>query len=491
VAQAVVLIGVVILLASALYLPIQRYVASITEGAYQLLTGSVASSITTSMKSGDAPATREILRGAAGQTDVGFLQVTDSQSRILFDTFSEKSQVGEQLSDALTASVTSGGTASALTTRDDVQYRTFAVPHLESGTLSYAVRLSVPSSVIDSKFTEVTRFFILIAVIGCVIGTLAAYLLASRLTRPITRMTESALAIRSGNLTAYATITTRDELEQLNREFQRMVERLKSYFLAEYEQKKQALVANAKLEEANKQLSEVNEQKTQFLNAASHQLRTPLSVIHWSLSMLAEESTKYAQMTGDEREMLVEALGSTKKMVDLVNDLLDLSRIEQGSRAAEWQLGNAGTVATELVHALQPLATQKNLQLSIDIPTPIPDSYIDSKALYQIYNNFVDNAIKYTAQGMVRVQVRIMDNHVVALIQDTGIGMTPDEQSRLFTRFSRGSEASKMFANGTGLGMSVAKSLLELMGGTIQIQSEQGRGSLFAIAIPLHTVPPA
>src|SRR5690606_5514834 len=129
------------------------------------------------------------------------------------------------------------------------------------------------------------------------------------------------------------------ELEQLSREFQGMVEKLKQFYFQEYHQKKAALDGKRRLEEINARLHALDQQKTDFLNTASHQLRTPLSIVHWSLSLIVEEAA-HMNLAPKQKELLEESLASTKRMVDMVNDLLDISRIEQGRKDLDWQLGN-------------------------------------------------------------------------------------------------------------------------------------------------------
>jgi len=322
-----------------------------------------------------------------------------------------------------------------------------------------------------------------------VLGFIAAYLLAARLTQPIIKLTESALAIRAGNLNAYPDISTNDELEQLSREFQRMVEKLKLFYYQEYTQKQEAVTAKGRLIEINSRLQELDKQKTDFLNAASHQLRTPLSIIHWSLSIIVEEAP-HMNLPKEQMELLTESLKSTKRMVDLVNDLLDVSRIEQGRSDLTWGKANFATICESLVTALQPLAKNKNLTLTYKKIGEVADSFIDEKRFYQVVNNFVDNAIKYTVSGGVEVSCEQKGEEIEIRITDTGIGMTEDERKSLFTRFSRGQEAQKMFPNGSGLGMFVAKTILHQHGGEIGVESTHGKGTTFILTVPMRLEDP-
>jgi signal transduction histidine kinase len=397
----------------------------------------------------------------------------------------EGSLQGEAYRDELTDQITKGDTAVGRVERNGVAYYNYVAPFINKNDVLYSIRIGVDEQVINGEFNRLSRLFIYLGVTGILIGVLASYILVARLTRPIIALTESALAIRAGNLNAYPNIETNDELEQLSREFQQMVEKLKQFYFQEYNQKKQAVDAKNRLEEVNQRLKDLDRQKTDFLNAASHQLRTPLSVIHWSLSLIVDEAERL-HVPEQERELLTESLKSTKRMVDLVNDLLDLSRMEQGRKQLSWAVGNFGQVCDELVKALQPLANNKKLQLTYEQQGTIPDSFLDPKAFYQVVNNFVDNAIKYTNEGFVRVSCRVVGQDRAEIrISDSGIGMNDEERSRLFTRFSRGEEASKMFANGSGLGMFVAHEILSQHEGEVTVESEKGKGTTFILSVPL------
>lgn len=490
-AQGVFIAAIITLLAVTLYVPVRQRLVSITDNSYKILVNNLAASVFNEYSQGNSKEVINSVRRVEGQQGVKYVMVIDKDNTVFYDSITgDDSLQGKEYSDPLTNEVKKGDTAVGKVTRANTVYYNYVAPFISQNQVLYTIRLGVDQQVIDGEFNRLARLFIYLGITGILIGIIISYLLVSRMTRPIIALTESALAIRAGNLNAYPDIETNDELEQLSREFQQMVEKLKQFYFQEYNQKKQAVDARKQLEAVNNRLKELDRQKTDFLNAASHQLRTPLSVIHWSLSLIVEEAEQL-HIPDQERELLTESLKSTKRMVDLVNDLLDLSRMEQGRKQLDWQLGNFGVVCADLVKALQPLAKNKNLELSYEQQGTIPDSFLDPKAFYQVVNNFVDNAIKYTKEGFVRVTCRQPDQgHVEIRINDSGIGMNEEERARLFTRFSRGEEASKMFANGSGLGMFVAHEILRQHHGEIQVESEKGKGTAFIMTVPLHQTAP-
>lgn len=486
-AQGFFIAVVISLLAGTLYFPVRDRIVTITDNSYKILADNLKSSIFISYQAADRQSVVNAVRLVAGQEGVKYVMVLDKDNKVYYDTVAGSHSLESQTyTDVLTSQVVkTRDTVIGKVKRDNVEYYNYAAPFVSKNAIVYTIRLGVDQQVIDGEFNQLARLFIYLGSLGIFIGIMAAYFLAAKLTHPIIKLTESALAIRAGNLNAYSDISTNDELEQLSREFQGMVEKLKQYYFQEYTQKKEAVHAKERLEELNERLQELDHQKTDFLNTASHQLRTPLSIIHWSLSMIVEEAG-HMSIPAPQLELLEESLKSTKRMVDLVNDLLDVSRIEQGRKELAWAKGNYGKVCDDLVKALQPLAQNKKLELTYTQEGDVPDSYLDEKAFYQVVNNFVDNAIKYTPQGFVKVFCSKHDDRIEIKINDSGIGMGDEEKQRLFTRFARGDEASKMFANGSGLGMYVAKAILKQHGGEIDVQSEKGKGTTFILSVPIY-----
>lgn len=498
-AQAFFIAIIISLLALALYFPVRKRLVSITDSSYQILAYTLAASIYAPMSDtslSDVNRYSQVqtaVKKIEAQQGVKYVLVIQADNTVFYDSFTGNTSLRNKPlpQDDLSKSpeIQNGNLVSGKITRDNTIYYNYLQPFVVHNEVLYTVRVGVDQQTIEGVFTYLSYLFIRLGILGILVGALASYILAARLTRPIILLTESALAIRAGNLNAYPNITTNDELEQLSREFQSMVERLKQFYFQEYGQKKEAVAAKKQLEDVNTRLQALDRQKSDFLNAASHQLRTPLSVIHWSLSLIVE-AAEHLNLSPEQRELLDESLKSTKRMVDLVNDLLDISRIEQGRKELAWDKSNYGLVCEQLVAALQVLAHNKGLELTYTKVNEIPNSFLDEKAFYQVVNNFVDNAIKYTAQGFVHVSCEAKGKEILIKISDSGIGMTQEEKNDLFTRFSRGSEAEKMFPNGSGLGMYVARAILKQHGGSIDVETEKGKGTTFILNVPIYDAIP-
>lgn len=492
-AQGFFVAVIILLLAVTLYFPVRQRMVTITNSSYETLSYTLAPGIFDAYKHDDRQGVINAVHRVEIQKGVKYVLVISADNIVYYDSIvGADSLVNKKFTvDSLskTDQLLKGDVVEGKVDRMGSTYYNYVAPFIENNKILYTVRIGVDQETIDGEFTQLAKLFLYMGSLGIIIGIIAAYFMTSRLTRPIIKLTESALAIRAGNLNAYPDISTNDELEQLSREFQGMVEKLKSFYFQEYEQKKKAIVDKERLQEINNRLNELDSQKTDFLNAASHQLRTPLSVIHWSLSLIVDEMD-HLKLKKDQKELLQESLKSTKRMVDLVNDLLDISRIEQGRMELTYALGNYSAVCDNLLTAITPLAQKKNLKLSYQKINEIPDSYIDEKNIFQVFNNFVDNAIKYTAEGWVKMSLERVGDRVLFRCEDSGIGMSEQEKKDLFTKFSRGDDAQKMFANGSGLGMYVARSILLQHGGGIEVESEQGKGTKFILSMPIYTGPP-
>jgi signal transduction histidine kinase len=244
-------------------------------------------------------------------------------------------------------------------------------------------------------------------------------------------------------------------------------------------------VTNEKLEEANDRLKQVDQLKSEFLSVASHQLRAPITAIKGYIANVLEDSY------GVVPEYLKEPLGvvqeSTRVMTSSIEDYLDVSRIEQGRMKYEFGPVDVSKLVRTATEELKPLAAKKGITLSF---TEAPEITVEADfgKTKQIFTNLIDNAIKYTEQGSVTVSIEKDEAKGVVrfMTSDTGIGIPADEINKLFEKFTRARDANKVNTTGTGLGLYVAKSLVEGQNGTIHIESDGvGKGSRFIVELPL------
>ncbi len=249
---------------------------------------------------------------------------------------------------------------------------------------------------------------------------------------------------------------------------------------------------NRKLEAANSRLRELDKLKSQFLSVATHELRTPLSIILGYNAMLAESLGP--RLTPEEQETLDESVQACKRLIRLVNSMLDISQIESGKMRMNFAPADLRRVATNVITLFQAEARQKNLALHLEVPARMPQVKMDAERVEQVLVNLLGNALKFTSQGAITLTVRVNDSDVEISVRDTGIGIAPENQAWIFDEFTqiRG-QIEKRQREGSGLGLAIAKRIVEAHGGRIEVDSTPGQGSTFRFYLPLklHRPQPA
>jgi signal transduction histidine kinase len=238
------------------------------------------------------------------------------------------------------------------------------------------------------------------------------------------------------------------------------------------------------LQSANERLHELDQLKSSFVSIVSHELRTPMTSIKGLVENMLDG------LTGILNERQTFYLGRVKynieRLTRMINDLLDLSRIESGRMDLHPSPVNLGSLAREVVETLQPMAQERSLLLEVHITATVVLIQVDRDKLIQIFTNLINNALKFTdSPGTVTVEVRqLEDGSIQTCIVDTGCGIPLEEQQTIFERFYRG-QSSEMKNRGAGLGLAITKSLVELHGGSIWVVSTPGEGSRFCFTLPV------
>lgn len=243
-------------------------------------------------------------------------------------------------------------------------------------------------------------------------------------------------------------------------------------------------VATKELRESNRQLQRLDEAKSEFVSMASHQLRTPLTSIKGYLDMVLQGDL--GKVSATQRAVLSEAFLSSERMVTLINDFLNISRLQTGKFVIDRTEGDLKELVVSQISMLQVIAKQHNLTIKETIDKTVPSMNIDVDKLRQVIVNFIDNAIYYSKPGtIVRVKLVREKDHIVFTVKDTGIGVPESEKAKLFTRFFRAQNARRRRPDGTGVGLFLAKKVVALHGGQIIFESEEDKGSLFGFRVPI------
>jgi signal transduction histidine kinase len=242
---------------------------------------------------------------------------------------------------------------------------------------------------------------------------------------------------------------------------------------------------NRELAETNAELARANRLKAQFMATMSHELRTPLNSIIGFTTLHADGV--YGPVSGKQHERLSAVLRNAKNLLALINDVLDLSKIDSG----HMELNPAPVVISGLLNNIlttfEPLAREKGLYLSVSAADDLPDLVADPARLRQIVTNLVDNAVKFTKAGSVTVEVGFDDlSRTVSIsVADTGIGIPPDQHETVFEEFRQVDSSPTREYGGTGLGLAITRRLARMHGGDVQVESEFGKGSRFTVTLPL------
>ncbi len=239
--------------------------------------------------------------------------------------------------------------------------------------------------------------------------------------------------------------------------------------------------ANALLESANDRLKELDKLKSEFVSMATHQIRGPITAIKGYTSMILEGD--YGPVPPPVKETVKTILESSSSLDGIVQDFLDISRIEQGRMKYEFSDVDISKLVADVLTELKPNIEAKNLSLTLAIESGITIR-ADKGKLQQVIENIVDNSLKYTPKGGLTVRVQHTDKTVRIAVTDTGVGIKPEALPKLFQKFSRAEDASKANLLGTGLGLYVARQLIEAQGGTIRAESEgEGKGATFTVEL--------
>jgi len=269
-------------------------------------------------------------------------------------------------------------------------------------------------------------------------------------------------------------------------EMKQEMERRKSGYVSDLEEKNRELeLAFMELEKKNEELEEASRAKTHILSTATHELKTPLTSIIGYIDIILMRQNKVGPLNEKQQRYLQTAQRNSYRLKSLVDDLLDISRIESGGlelTPAELELWPE---IEEIVTGMQTQINDKDIDLVLDIPQEICPVLADKLRLGQVISNLLSNACKYSPQGArVTIRAREEDAGVRIDVSDTGIGISPEDQERLFTKFFRADNSSTREVSGSGLGLYITKHLIEAHGGRIWASSQIGQGTTFSIIWP-------
>lgn len=329
-----------------------------------------------------------------------------------------------------------------------------------------------------------------IATMAGVLAMLLFQLIAQRMfLRPLRQLRHWADKVAKGNIAVRSHIRTGDEFEQLSDTFNSMLARLSDASEQLQSINRSLDVKLDEVSQANIALSEANRLKSDFIANVSHELRTPLNSIIGFAELLAEiaksqeheRGTKYAE----------NILNSGRGLLEIINDLLDLAKIEAGKVVLHIDKTSVTVICEDLLRLTAPLTDNKNLQVQFLFGPDIPLLETDGGKLQQILYNLLSNSIKFTpAGGQIHIEAEMTTDELVTIsIMDNGPGISKEDQERIFEKFTQVDTSATRPHGGAGLGLAIAKELAGLLGGELSVTSELGQGTAFTLTIPRRLTP--
>lgn len=369
-------------------------------------------------------------------------------------------------------------------------------PELAEDDLIGIVRISLPLARTNRDLAWNNAVLLSTAIITASLAMLSASTIVRYvIVKPVLHLKDVSEAVARGSLEQRADIRTGDDFEDLSHAFNRMLRHLMTV-QSELQQVNKGYENKVdELAQVNLRLYEMNNLKNEFLATMSHELRTPLnSILGFSDVLLGSP-----HLTDKQRRYVGHIQSSGKHLLNLINDVLDLAKIESGKMELHLVEFSIADLIERMVGSMLPLAEKKNIDLQYEVDPRLPTLQQDIGKIQQILNNLLSNAIKFTPEGgRVRVRTKLYgDDQLMIEVEDTGVGIPLEEQEKIFEKFRQGKSLPGQQNpltreyEGTGLGLSIIRELTRLLSGEVKLHSEFGKGSIFTVIVPARLEPDA
>jgi len=341
-----------------------------------------------------------------------------------------------------------------------------------------------------------------ITLLSIIVVVLAVTLHLRRVTRPIHELVGGTKAISSGDLTTEIAVQTDDEVgllassfNQMARDLRRNINEKDSYarelsqLNVELEDKvrqrtRELEATNEELEQANLKIRGADRLKSEFLASMSHELRTPMNAIIGFTRLVQRKSADI--LPPKQKENLERVEMSANQLLGLINDILDLSKIEAGKMSVSITPFDLASLVDACFATAEPVVKKEGVRLVKEVPQDLPELLTDQDKLKQIIINLLSNALKFTEEGEVKLSAEVEDSNLKIAVSDTGIGIPSHALKYIFDEFRQVDGSTTRKHGGTGLGLSITRKLTRLLGGTVDVSSVEGEGSTFTVTLPLR-----
>jgi signal transduction histidine kinase/DNA-binding response OmpR family regulator len=350
------------------------------------------------------------------------------------------------------------------------------------------VKIKFSTQNTDKVIYRITFIVVFVTAFFIIIGFLFSYFFSNTITSPVSELVRATEKISEGDLSYEITPKTKDEIGILTRSFNSMTKQLKHH-MDELKKLTDGLDRKVKertkeLEEANVKLKEADKMKSEFLARMSHELRTPLNAILGFSGIMLSGVEGDINDTVKEDVKMIESSG--KHLLGLINNILDLSKIEAGKMELHKEEISLKEVIDDVVSTAAALVGNKDVELRKEVGE-LPNIVADKVRIRQIFLNLISNALKFTEHGHVTIKSILKGKKIILSVEDTGIGIGRESIGKVFDEFTQLAGATGE-TKGTGLGMAITKKFVEMHGGRIWVESELGVGSTFWIILPIKSI---
>ena len=369
---------------------------------------------------------------------------------------------------------------SMATTSQDARGRTVLTAHHSIKGLGWSVFVEQPASEAFAPIYQSLALTAVLLLLALIVALLLSVWFARRMANPIRTLNVGASKIGLGTLDQRIEIRTGDELEELAETFNRMAVQLRQSY-GSLEQ--QVAERTRELGQAVTALEAASRHKSDFLANMSHELRTPLNAIIGFSEVLLERM--FGEINAKQKDYLQDILSSGRHLLSLINDILDISKVEAGRMELQPGPTDLRFVLQNAASLVRERATRQGITVALDVDAAVGTIEADERRVKQILFNLLSNAVKFTpAGGRVTLTAARIDDAVQISVHDTGIGIRSEDQDRIFEEFQQAGPGKAV--EGTGLGLALAKRFVEMHGGRIWVESAVGTGSMFTFTLPLH-----
>lgn len=293
-----------------------------------------------------------------------------------------------------------------------------------------------------------------------------------------------------GALTGYLSSVIKNRESQLSeskRRAQLQAERLRLLNEAYNSYARQLVRKDLDLTKQNERFSQLDKEKSEFVSTVSHQLRTPLSAIKWTLDTLLKNEESVS-LSVEQRALLMKAFECNERIINLIRDMLGIDKIESGALGFSFIEINIVDLITNILEEVQSQADRRSIKLIMDKDETLPKISVDPQKMRAVFQNLIENSLKYTqAGGEIRINFHMETPEMMKIVvSDNGIGIPKEQQGNIFNRFFRAENAKALDPEGSGLGLFIVKTIIKRHGGDMSFESEEGKGTTFHLTLPLR-----